>query len=73
MGADALIVGDVLMFRKDACISEILEETYHYEQNLNGLNNDKDIILQSILNEIDAKEYLIANAKKYKIPRKKWN
>ena len=35
-----------------------------------GLNNDKPEPLRSILNEIDAKEYLIKNAKKFKIPRK---
>ena len=70
MGAAAANVGDVLMFRKDVCISEVLEETYHFEQNLAKLNNDKGEPLRSILNEIDAKQYLLKNAEKYKIPRK---
>lgn len=69
LGAAASIIGDVLFFRKNVCISEVLEETYHFEQNLRGLNNDKGEPLRSILNEIDAKEYLLKNAKKFKIPR----
>lgn len=69
MGAAASNVGDILMFRKDVCISEVLEETYHFEQNLAKLNNDKGEPIRSILNEIDAKQYLLENAEKYKIPR----
>lgn len=69
MGADASIIGDVIFFRKDACLSEVLEETYHFKQNLSGLNDDKDEPLRTILNEMDAKMYLLDNAKKFKIPR----
>ena len=68
-GAAASNLGDVLIFRKDVCISEVLEETYHFQQNMKGLNNDKGEPLRSILNEIDAKQYLLKNAKKYQIPR----
>ncbi|WP_081897087.1 phage minor head protein [Clostridium sp. KNHs214] len=67
--AAAANIGDVLLFRKDVCISEVLEETYHFEQNLKKQNDDKAEPLRSILNEIDAKEYLLNNSKKYKIPR----
>lgn len=70
MGAAASNIGDVLIFRKDVCISEVLEETHHFEQNLAKMNDDKEEPLRSILNEIDAKEYLLDNADKYKIPRK---
>lgn len=70
MGAAASNVGDILMFREDVCISEVLEETYHFEQNLAKQNDDKGEPLRSILNEIDAKQYLLKNADKYKIPRK---
>ena len=70
MGAAASNIGDVLMFRKNVCISEVLEETYHFEQNKIKLNNDKKEPLRTILNEIDAKQYLLDNASKYKIPRK---
>ncbi len=68
-GAAASNIGDVLIFRKDVCISEVLEETYHFEQNTLKMNNDKTEPLRSILNEIDAKQYLLENADKYKIPR----
>ena len=33
------------------------------------MNNDKPEPLRSVLNEIDAKQYLLDNAEKYKIPR----
>lgn len=69
LGAAASNLGDVLIFRKDVCISEVLEETYHFEQNLVKMNDDKEEPLRSILNEIDAKQYLLDNADKYKIPR----
>ena len=68
-GASAAALGDVLLFRKDVCLSEVLEETHHFNQNLIGLNNDKMEPLRTILNEIDAKEYIISVAKKYQIPR----
>ncbi len=68
--AAAANLGDILMFRKNVCISEVLEETYHFEQNLSGLNDGKEQRLRSILNEIDAKQYLLDKAGKYQIPRK---
>ncbi len=70
MGAATSNIGDVLLFRKNVCISEVLEEMYHFEQNKIKLNNDKKEPLRTILNEIDAKQYLLDNASKYKIPRK---
>ena len=69
MGASASCLGGALMFMQDVCISEVLEETYHYMQDLRGLNDDKEVVLRTILNEIDAKQYLLDNAQKYKIPR----
>lgn len=69
VGAAASIIANVIFFRKDVCISDVLEETYHFEQNLLGMNDDKETGLRSILNEIDAKQYLLKIAKKYKIPR----
>lgn len=68
-GAAASNIGDVLLFRKDVCISEVLEEIHHFEQNLSKMNNDKDETLRNILNEIDAKQYLLSVADKFKIPR----
>ena len=67
--ASAITYGSVLVFGKNATVSDVIEETYHYKQNLQGLNSDKPHELRIILNEIDAKKYLIENAKKFKIPR----
>ena len=63
-------MGDVLIFRKNVCISEVLEEVHHFEQNLEKMNDDKGEPLRSILNEIEAKQFLLNNVDKYKIPRK---
>lgn len=70
LNAAASNVGDVLIFRRDVCISEVLEEVHHFEQNLEKMNDDKEEPLRSILNEIEAKQFLLDNADKYKIPRK---
>lgn len=67
--ATASCIGDILIFRPDATVSEVLEETYHFRQNQNGLNADKESILRTILNEIDAKKFILRNAKKYGVPR----
>lgn len=67
--ATASCIGDTLLFRPDATISEVLEETHHFMQNINGLNDDKSALLRTILNEIEAKEFIINNAKKYNVPR----
>lgn len=68
-GASASTVGDIIMFRSDACVSEVVEETYHFKQNKEGLNNDKGEPLRTILNEIDAREYMLRDARKLGIPR----
>lgn len=33
------------------------------------MNDDKGQMLRTILNEIDAKKYILENAKKFKVPR----
>ena len=66
--ADTIGTHDVL-FRKQVSISAILEETHHIKQNRRGMNDDKESSLRTILNEIDAKEYLLRVASKYGIPR----
>ena len=60
---------DIVLFREKISMSAILEETYHIIQNRNGLNDDKDTTLRSILNEIDAKKHLLEIASNYGIPR----
>jgi hypothetical protein len=69
MGANASSLGNWLIFRDDVTISEVLEETYHFNQYLDKLYWDKDPELARILQEIEAKKYLIENRKKYRIPR----
>ena len=66
--ATAAALGDVIMFRSDATTSDVLEETHHFWQAHSRMNADKPEFLRSVLNEIDAKEYLISVADKYKIP-----
>ena len=68
-GATASTIGDVLLFKKEVCISEVMEETYHFMQNLRGENADKGEPLRTILNEISAKRYILDNAIKYNVPR----
>lgn len=69
MGAFASTLGDILMFRADATIGDVLEETHHFMQNLNKINDDKGEPLRTYLNEIDAKRFIIDNAGKYRVPR----
>lgn len=69
MGASASHVGGALLFMSDVCVSEVLEETCHFMQELRGLNNDKEPNLRMLLNEIDARHFILNNAKKYKVPR----
>lgn len=69
MGASASTIGNVLMFKVDAKTGEVVEETYHFMQNLSGLNDDKGEPLRTYLNEIDAKKYIIENAGKIGVPR----
>ena len=69
MNASASIIGNVLIFRKNVTITDVLEETHHFWQNLNGMNDDVGEPLRTILNEVDAKEYLLRIASDYSIPR----
>ena len=68
VGASASTIDDVLMFRKDATISDVLEERCHFFQNKQHLNEKKPYNERECLNEIAAKEYLLVVAEKYKIP-----
>lgn len=67
--ADASSVDDILLFRKDVTISEVLEETYHFKQTQLKMFDGYEEKLWTCYREIDAKEYLLKNAKKYNIPR----
>ncbi len=67
--ATASIFGSTLMFSKNVCVSEVLEETRHFVQNKQRMNDDKESKLRTILNEIEAKAFIIENGKKYRVPR----
>jgi len=66
--ATAVTIGKTIIFRSDATVSDVLEEVYHFRQNQKGLNNNYDAKQRTILNEIDAKEYLLSVADRYQIP-----
>ena len=61
--AAASTIGDTLIFRRQVSVSEVLEDVRHFEQNLMGLNDDKPSDLRTILNEIEAREFILNNAK----------
>lgn len=67
--AHASTINDILLFRKDVTISEVLEETYHFKQNQLKMFDEYSSQIKECLCEIDAKEYLLKNAKKFGIPR----
>lgn len=64
----ALTVGDVVFFTPERTVSDVLEEVHHFYQNKRGLNYQYDHKQREILNEIDAKEYLLSVSDKYHIP-----
>lgn len=66
--ATAVTYGDVIYFRKDATVSDVLEEVHHFYQNKRGMNSQYSIRQRIIMNEIDAKKYLLSVTEKYKIP-----
>lgn len=66
--ASASTIGDVILFRKNVTVSDVLEETFHFKQNIQKRNADKPLKEQIILNEIEAKEYVLSHREKYHIP-----
>lgn len=67
--ATAVTIGDIIFYRPDICLSEMLEEIRHVYQNEIGMNNDEYPAVHELLNEIEAREWVIQNAKKYQVPR----
>lgn len=66
--ASASTIGDVILFRKNVTVSDVLEETFHFKQNIQKRNVEKPLKEQIILNEIEAKEYVLSCRAKYHIP-----
>jgi len=69
VNAQAATLGDTILFRKNVRVCDVLEESYHFMQNKKGINNDKPEPLRTYLNEIEAKQFIIDNERKYKVPR----
>ena len=67
-GSTASCIGDTILFSEKVTISDVLEETYHFEQNLKKMNSRKPAKERLLLNEIDAQKYLLSVAGKYHIP-----
>lgn len=64
----ASCIGDTILFSQNCTVSDVLEETYHFDQNLRKMNNKKPAKERLLLNEIDAQQYLLSVADKYHIP-----
>lgn len=67
-GSTASCIGKVILFSENATISDVLEETYHFTQNVKKMNSNKPLKERLLLNEIDAQNYLLSVADKYNIP-----
>ena len=66
--ATAVTIGDIIIFREDATVSDVLEETYHFMQNKIGLHAECPERERVLLNEIDAKKYVLSMSEKYHVP-----
>ena len=66
--ASAVTYGDIIYFREDATVSDVLEEVHHFYQNKNRLNSQYGTRQRGIMNEIDAKEYVLSMTEKYNVP-----
>ena len=66
--ATAVTIGDTIIFRPDATVSDVLEEVFHFFQNKRGLYSQFGNRQREILCEIDAKKHLLLLAGKYHIP-----
>lgn len=67
--AAASCVGDTIIFSKNVSVSIVLEEMRHLEQAQMGMNGNYPLDLRILLNEIEAREYILENAFTYGVPR----
>lgn len=70
MGASAAYISgaNTILFKPNPTISDVLEEIYHFNQDKKNLFSNYDATEMFLRREIDAQEYLLSQAKKYKIP-----
>ncbi|MCD7856915.1 MAG: hypothetical protein LUG55_03795 [Clostridiales bacterium] len=66
--ASYIVGADTAIIRDDATISDVLEEMYHAEQDRTGAYNNREYEEMRLRREIDAQNYLLNSAKRYKIP-----
>ena len=64
-----MTVGKDVLLRKDATLSEVLEEEFHLDQEIRGDYSQLSVSEMTIRREIDAQRYLLSVTKDYKIPR----
>lgn len=69
MGARAVTLGDVILFREDATTSDVIEEVFHFWQNHRKKYSKYGHKERELLCEIEVKEYLLSVTEKYNIPR----
>ena len=70
VGASASYISgaNTILFKPDPTISDVLEEIYHYQQDKKNIFSNYSATEMFLRREIEAQEYLISQAKKYKIP-----
>ena len=69
LGAGASSLDDAVLLRPDASTSEVLEEVFHFKQNLRGDYSDAPVDEMVARREIDAQKFLLSVAERYNIPR----
>ena len=69
LGAGASSLDDAVLLRPDASTSEVLEEVFHFKQNLRGDYSDAPVDEMVARREIDAQKCLLSVAERYNIPR----
>lgn len=67
-GAAYIMGANTAFFRRDATVSEVLEEMYHAHQDKSGMFNQYPIDEISLRREIDAQKHVMMLKARYKIP-----
>jgi hypothetical protein len=71
LGADAayMLGARAIYFHENLTTSEVLEEVYHFKQDMRGDYSDASkLSITILLREIDAQRYLLSVAEQYNIP-----
>ena len=68
LGAGASSLDDAVLLRPDASTSEVLEEVFHFKQNLRGDYSDAPVDEMVARRETDAQKFLLSVAERSNIP-----